>query len=140
MAGNEVTGYGIAASINTTDVLYLIQNGADRQLSMITLFGAIPTPVSANTVFILGGTAQSINNSGTIQSTQNVTVLSNDSVCTLAIDNGVYQGQVKLVLFSSGSHTSTISGSNLFSNIVLSVVGSSVLLFWQGTYWWNLSG
>lgn len=144
MADSKVTDMIAATSVNPADVLYCVQNGIDKQLTISGLLGNLPnTPAKLSGLLALGGTAQNLNNAGAITVTQSVTLLSN-SVGTsnaLTIANGSHEGQIKTLIHTSGTGTSTLSGTNVgASSIVFNKPGHTAILMWGGNKWWVLGG
>ena len=135
---NKVTDYNAVTSVQAADVLYLIRNSTDEKVLIQTLFGTIPVPIKTTERLFLGGTPQTINNGGAIVETTSVTLITNDSISALTIQNGESDGQIKILIFTAGVSNSTISGANLIAPIVLNTVGQTTLLLWQGTHWWVL--
>jgi hypothetical protein len=141
MADSKVSDYAAASSINSADLLYLVQGGADKKLSFTTLLGNLPNVITKiGGVFALGGTPQTLFNTGLITATETITALSNDSTQTLTIDDGLYVGQIKVLLFTAGGNTATLSANIGVTSIAFSVIGHAVLLIWYGGSWWPIGG
>lgn len=133
MASSKVTDFAAATSVNPTDVLYLIQNGSDKKLTIATLLANLPnTLVKTNGIVALGGSYQLIPNSGVINSTATVTYITNTADSNLTIQNGVQDGQLKIVIMTSGTHDSVIAGL-LGGSVTLSAVGNVAVLMWLET-------
>jgi len=144
MADSKVTDMTAATSVNSADVMYLVQSNTDKKLSISTLLGNLPnTPVKLSGLFALGlGNPQAITNVGTINATTTLTVISNETGSySLDLNNGTQVGQIKLVFCGSASGTSTVSGTNLnATSIVFNDAGQTALLIWYQSKWWPLGG
>ena len=141
MASSKVTDFTAATSVNSADVLYLIQNGLDKKLTIATLLANLPsTLVKTSGLVALGGTSQLLPNSGVINATTVTTYITNTANSQLTISAGTQDGQLKIVVMTSGTHASTIVDL-LGGNKILSKVGDSVVLMWsqQTTKWCVLS-
>jgi hypothetical protein len=141
MADSKVSDMTAATSVNSADVLYLVQNNADKKLSIATLLGNLPNSlmkVGGN--LVLGGTPQTLAGSGAIQTTQTLSVISNTGSSALTISNGTFEGQLKVILMTSASGPSTISANLGVSNIAFSQAGHTMLLIWYNNKWWPLGG
>lgn len=142
MADTKVSEMTAATSVNSADVVYLVQNSTDKKLSMSTLLGNLPnTPMKVGGLFSLSGTAQTVANTGTITTTQTVTIITNDGPSSvLTINNGTYEGQIKVILVSTMGGTSTISSNVSCDSVVFDSPGQSVQLMWQNGVWWPIGG
>ena len=137
MASSKVTDFSAATSVNTTDVLYLIQNGSDKKITIATLLANLPdTLVKTKGIVALGGTSQVVPNSGLINATGTITYITNTADSVLTVESGSHDGQIKIVILTSGNHESTINGL-LGGSIILSDVGHAAILLWvQSTNKW----
>lgn len=142
MADIKVSEMTAATSVNSADVVYLVQAGADKKLSMATLLGNLPnTPARLSGTFSLAGTRQTLINAGAITSTQSVTILQNNGItAALTINNGTYDGQIKVILASTMAGTSTISSNLSCASVVFDAPGQSVQLMWDDNKWWPIGG
>ena len=141
MADSKVTDMTAATSVNSADVLYLVQNNADKKLSIATLLGNLPNSLmKVGGYLVLGGTPQTLAGAGTIQTTQTLSVITNTGSSALTISNGTYEGQLKVILMTSASGTSTISANLGVSNIAFNRAGHTMLLIWYNSKWWPLGG
>lgn len=141
MSDSKVTEMTAATSVNSADVLYLIQNSTDKKISVATLLANLPTTATKlSGTFSLSGTSQTINNSGAVNVTASVTKITNDAAATLTIANGTTEGQIKVILCTAGTNTTTLS-SNVGPGIIrFQRAGHSVLLIWQSGSWWPIGG
>jgi len=139
---SKVVDMTAAASVNVTDLLYLIQNDEDdRKLTIATLLGNLPNTIAKlGGLLVLGGTPQLLVNSGVITTAQTITVLSNDGTAAITINDGTYVGQLKVVLFTGGSETATLSANISVTSIAFSSPGHSTVLIWYGSAWWPIGG
>ena len=142
MADTKVSEMTAATSVNSADVVYLVQNSTDKKLSMSTLLGNLPnTPMKVGGLITLSGTPQSLANSGIITTTQTVTVITNSGTpSVLTINNGTYDGQIKVIISQAMGSTSTISSNLSCTSIVFNASGKSVQLMWYNNVWCPLGG
>lgn len=141
MANGKVTDYEVATSVNPTDVGYLVRSGRDYQFSFATLFSSITTIFKTTKQVVFGGTPQTLAGAGTITVTETTTKISNTGNSALAIDDGLYDGQLKIILTTGATNTSTLTGVNLaVTSIAFDMAGKTMILFWNGSKWWPLSG
>jgi len=141
MASSKVTDFTSATSVNSADVLYLIQNGLDKKITLATLLANLPnTLVKTQGLVAIGGSSQTLPNSGVINATTVMTYITNTTNSQLTISAGAHDGQLKIVVMTSGTHDSTIVDL-LGGNVILSNVGDSVILMWlqQTNKWCVLS-
>lgn len=136
-----VTDFEVATSVDPADVSYLVRDGADYQYTNEVLFSTITTLMKTTKQLVLGGTAQTLAGAGTITVTETTTKISNTGNVALAINDGLYDGQLKIILTTSATNTSTLSGVNLaVTSIAFDQAGKTMILFWNGSKWWPLSG
>jgi hypothetical protein len=144
MADSKVSELTAATTVNSADLLYLIQSSTDKKISISTLLANLP-----NTLTKVGGlfafnlsSPQTIANAGTINATTFFTVISNTAgVYSLNIDDGTYVGQLKLVMCSAAAGTSSIT-SNIkgASSIAFTEPGQTAILIWYNSDWWIIGG
>lgn len=142
MADSKVTDMVAATSVNSADVLYLVQSNTDKKLSISTLLGNLPSTITKFAApLVAGGTTQAITNGGTITATQTTTVITNTGLASaLVINNGTYEGQLKVILASTMAGSSVISSNISVSSITFSQAGHSALLIWIANKWWPIGG
>ena len=141
MADSKLEQMTAATTVNAADLLYLSQNSSDRKLSISTLLGNLPNTITKFTgQLVLGGNVQTIVGNGTINSTSNVTTVSNTGMSSLNISDGLYNGQIKIVLCTSASSTSSITSNISVSSIAFTQPGHSALLVWYNDNWWPIGG
>ena len=141
MANGKLTDFDVATSVESTDKAYLVRSGVDLQITLATLFANIPSPMKTASPLYLGGTPQTLAGAGIVTVTQTTTQISNTGNVALSINDGLFDGQLKIILTTSASNTSTLSGVNLaVTSISFDMAGKTMILFWQGTKWWPLSG
>lgn len=141
MADSKVTDMPAATSVNTADVLYLIQANTDKEISIATLLANLPNTITKlSGLLVLGGTPQTLLNSGTITTTQTLTAISNDASSALTINNGAYPGQIKVLICTSASATSTLTSNVGPGSIAFSRAGHTMLLVWYAGSWWPIGG
>jgi hypothetical protein len=143
MADTKVTDFTAATSVNSADVLYLIQGSNDRKITMSTLLANLPnslTKFSGLVALAMNG-AQTLIGSGVIQTTQTLTLISNTGTTSaLTINDGSFDGQLKLIMFTSGAANSTITSNIKATSITFNSVGDTALLVWYSNDWWVLGG
>ncbi len=143
MADSKVTDFSAATSVNSADVLYLIQGTADKKISISTLLANLPNSLAkfSGLITLAFNDAQTLAGSGTIQTTQTLTLVSNTgSASSLTISNGTYEGQIKVILCTSASANSTITSNIKATSITFNSVGDTALLVWYANDWWVLGG
>lgn len=143
MADSKVTDMTAATSVNAADVLYVVQSSADKKLSMSTLLANLPNTLTkfSGLLALSVGSPQTITNAGTINATKFLTTISNEAGSfSLSIDNGSYDGQLKLVMCTSASGTSTLSANIAGASIQFNSRGDTALLIWYNNFWWVLGG
>ena len=141
MSDSKVTEMTAATSVNSADVLYLIQNSTDKKLSIATLLANLPsTPTKLSGVLALGNNSQSIHNSGAVNVTSSVTEITNDTLSELTIANGSYEGQIKVIICTSAGETSLLNSNVGPGAISFERAGHSVLLIWFSGSWWPIGG
>lgn len=143
MADSKVTDLTAATSVNSADVLYLIQSNADRKISISTLLANLPATLTKfSGLLALGGTAQTLANSGAINVTSTVTYITNTGNSSLTIADGTYDGQLKLVICTSATATSTLSSNIGATSVVFTEPGHTVILMYRSTdsKWYVLGG
>lgn len=143
MADSKVTDFSAATSVNAADVLYLIQSSTDKKISVSTLLASLPnTLTQLSGLLALGlGNPQTLAGSGTIQTTQTLTLISNTgSASALVISDGLYVGQLKVILCTSASANSVITSNIKSSSITFNSTGDTALLVWYNNDWWVLGG
>ena len=134
MADSKVTDLTAATSVNSADVLYLVQNSLDRKLSISTLLANLPATLAKFSGLVaLTGNKQTINNTGVINATDPVTFITNTADAVLNIANGSYDGQLKFIIMTYGIHASTLSSVLLGPAITFNAVGDSATLMWLST-------
>lgn len=134
MADSKVTDLTAATSVNSADVLYLVQNNTDRKLSISTLLANLPATLAKfSGTLAITGSKQVINNSGTINATMTVTHITNTANSVLNIASGSYDGQIKILVMTYGNHTSTLDSVLLGPALTFSKIGETAVLMWIGT-------
>ena len=137
----KVTDFGVATSVDSTDVFYLVRAGTDKQVTAATFLANVSSLFKTTKQVVLGGTPQALSDAGTINVTTTTTTLVNTTTSALAINDGLYDGQIKILLITSATGTSTLSGVNVgVTSVVFNTAGQTAMLFWVGGKWWPLSG
>jgi hypothetical protein len=143
MADSKVTDFSAATSVNSADVLYLIQGTADKKISISTLLANLPNSLTkfSGLIALAFNGAQTLAGSGTIQTTQTLTLISNTgTTSSLGISDGLYEGQIKVIMCTSASANSTITSNIKATSITFNSAGDTALLVWYGSDWWVLGG
>lgn len=143
MADSKVTEFTAATSVNPADVLYLIQGNSDRKITLSTLLANLPNSLTkfSGVVALAMNGAQTLIGSGAIQTTQTLTLISNTGTTGhLTINDGSFEGQLKLIMFTGGSANSTLTSNIKATNIVFNEVGHTALLMYFNNDWWVIGG
>jgi len=143
MADSKVSDLTAATSVNSADVLYLIQASTDKKLSISTLLANLPATLAKfSGIVALGGTYQTITNAGAINATMTTTYFSNTQDSVLTIANGTYEGQLKVLIFTNGAHESAINSNIGASSLSFSQSGETAILMWSvsQTKWYIVGG
>lgn len=141
MADTKLEMMTAATTVNAADLLYLSQNSSDKKLSISTLLGNLPNTITKfSGQVVLGGSVQTIAGNGTINSTSTITSISNTGTASLNINDGLYNGQIKIVLCTSSPGTSSITSNISVSSIAFSEAGHSITLVWFNDNWWPIGG
>jgi len=141
MADSKVSDMTAATSVNSADLLYVVQSAVDKKMSFTTLLGNLPDVATRlGSILALGGTPQALFNTGLITATETITILTNDAPQTLTISNGTYVGQIKVLLMNSSGNAATLSTNVSVTSVTFSQVGHSSLLIWYGSSWWPIGG
>jgi len=143
MADSKVTDLTAATSVNSADVLYLIQSNADKKVSISTLLANLPATLTKfSGLLALGGTTQTLANSGAINITSTTTYISNTGNASLTIADGTYDGQLKIIICTSATATSTLTSNIGAASVQFSEPGHSVILMYRSTdsQWYVLGG
>ena len=144
MADSKVSDLIAATSVNSADVLYLIQSSTDKKISVSTLLANLPATLTQFTGLVaLGGTVQTLTGSGAINITSTLTLISNSGTAALTIADGTYNGQLKTIVMTTQSGNSTI-GANIYgvSSVVFSAQGKTLTLMYVSslTSWVIIGG
>lgn len=135
----KVADYPLRTSVSPTDVLYIIGDD-DGQITLEQFFRNVNTPFVTTSTVAIGGVAQTRFNSGEINATTNITKLTTDADgVTLTIANGLYEGQLKVVLMDQFGGEAVLDGPNLLAPITFGET-TAVVLMWVGTVWRNVTG
>jgi hypothetical protein len=143
MADSKVSELTAATSVNSADVLYLIQSSTDKKISMSTLLANLPNTLTkfSGLIALSLNSAQSIVGSGAINSTTFMTTISNAAgTYALTIADGTYVGQLKLIMCSSASGTSSITSNLKGCTAAFTETGHTLLLVWYDNDWWPIGG
>jgi len=145
MADSKVTNMDPAASVNGTDLLYLVKPSTtpyDFKVTIANLFGGIKVPAVFENKVVLGGTVQSLTAPGAISLDSSVTkIVSPDANGTLVIADGT-EGQIKTIVMIANTNNKTLTiTSNIGHNsIAFSQAGHTATLLFVGTVWYFIGG
>lgn len=143
MADGKVTDFSAATSANVADVLYLIQNNTDKKITLATLLANLPSTLTKFSGLLAFGlnSSQSVVGSGTINSTTFMTAISNTAgTFSLVLNDGLHEGQIKLILCTSASGTSSITSNIRGCAASFTRAGQTLLLMWYDNDWWPIGG
>lgn len=141
MADGKLTDFTAATTAEATDKMYLVRDGVDLYITLSTLLANIPSVIKTQSPIYLGGTPQTLAGAGAITVAQTTSKISNTADVALTIADGLFSGQVKIILTTSATNTSTLTGANLaVTSIAFDQAGKTMLLFWDGVLWWPISG
>jgi hypothetical protein len=136
-----VPSFNPVATVDPTDIGYLVRGNRDWHFTFATLFSSVSTIFKTTKQMFLGGTPQTLVGAGVITVTETTTLVSNTGNVALSINDGLFEGQLKIILTTSATNTSTLTGINLaVSSIAFDHAGKTMILFWVGGKWWPLSG
>lgn len=143
MADSKVSELTAATSVNSADVLYLIQSSTDKKISISTLLANLPATLTkfSGLIALSLNSPQTIVGSGTINATTFLTSISNAAgTYALTIADGSYVGQLKLIMCSSASGTSSITSNLKGCTAAFTETGHTLLLVWYDNDWWPIGG
>lgn len=141
MADSKLSELTSASTINASDLLYLVQSGSDKSLTISNLFAnAANVNLSGISGFV---GSQTISSPGSIDLNVPVTKLAAGGTSgELTIPTGSKEGQVKyIVMASTGGGVFTLTGNIAGSaNVVFAGVGDSASLSFIDGSWYFMGG
>lgn len=142
MADSKVTEFTAATSVNSADVLYLIQSNTDKKITISTLLANLPNSLTkfSGLLALSFNSPQTLAGSGAITTTQTLTLISNSGASSLTINDGSYDGQIKVIMCTSASANSSITSNIKATTIVFNSAGDTAFLVWYSNDWWFLGG
>jgi hypothetical protein len=141
MSDSKLESMNAATTINAADLLYLSQNSSDKKLSISTFLGNLPNTIARFTgQLVLGGNVQQLSNAGVINSTSSISTISNTGNVSVTINDGLYDGQLKIILCVSVTGSSSITSNISVSNITFNQAGQAAILVWYNDNWWPIGG
>jgi hypothetical protein len=141
MSETKVSSLTPATTLGPTDELYLVQGGVSKKVTLATLFANVPSNLRVAGTFTMSGTQQTLLNSGVINATTAVTICSTDTPSTMTIADGLFEGQVKVVLLESAGATMILQGANVgATTITFSAAGATCQLQWLNDKWYAIGG
>lgn len=143
MSDKKVTEYNPATSWTGAEILYLIQGGVDKLITLTNLFAAVPVLAKFTGKFGFGGTHDTIAGDGTIDVTKIIHRLTNVSPSEIAIPAGSFDGQVIVIIAEnivSQASSVVFTGSLGPSLIEFGKTGDSATLMYTQTKWWFIGG
>lgn len=143
MADSKVSELQSADALKGTDQFYLVQGSASKKLSYSNLFLGVDTPASFSDKVAIADHG-TITARGEINTTNNVTFISNvDSAGSISIATGI-EGQIQIIIMSSntGGHTVNLTGANVQGTVSFSSAGDSATLIYSSTNskWYFIGG
>jgi len=143
MADSKVSELTAATSVNSADVLYLVQSSTDKKLSMSTLLANLPNTLAkfSGLIALSAGSPQTLVGSGTVNSSKFMTTISNTAGSfALTMADGTQDGQLKLIMCTSATGTSTISDGLKGCTAEFTETGHTLLCMWFDNDWWPIGG
>ena len=143
MADSKVSELTAATSVNSADVLYLIQSNTDKKISMSTLLANLPNTLTkfSGLLALSLNSPQTLAGSGTVNATTFLTTISNTSGSfALTLADGTHVGQLKLIMCTAATGTSTISSGLRSCTAAFTETGHTLLLVWYDNDWWPIGG
>ena len=143
MADSKVSELTAATSVNSADVLYLIQSSTDKKLSMSTLLANLPNTLTkfSGLIALSLNNPQTLVGSGTINATTFMTRISNAAgTFALTIADGTHDGQLKLIMCTAASGTSSITSNLRGCTAAFTETGHTLLCVWFDSDWWPIGG
>jgi hypothetical protein len=143
MADSKVSDLTAATSVNTADVLYLIQSNTDKKISMSTLLANLPATLTkfSGLIALSLNNPQNIVGSGAVNATTFLTTISNTTgVYSLTIADGTHIGQLKLIMCTAAAGTSSITTGVKGCTVGFTRAGHTLLLVWYDNDWWPIGG
>lgn len=140
MSDDTVLDYTVCTTWIGNETFYIIQSGIDKQISPTNLFAAVPVLSKFNGKFGWGGANQVIANTGTVTLLTTVTTLTNDQASVVTMPTGTFNGQLKILILTARTATTTLAGPIGNTSIALTKKGDSAMLMYQSSFWWYVGG
>jgi hypothetical protein len=141
MADAKLSELTAATTAAASDSTYLVQSATSKKITIANLFGTIATPaVFTDKIQIKDTNTQTT--SGAIVVTTNITFLNNpDTGGNMSLAAGS-DGQIKLIIMTSntGSHTLTLTGSNVEGNVAFDAAGETATMIYTNSKWYMIGG
>lgn len=141
MADAKLSELTAATTAAASDSTYLVQSATSKKITIANLFGTIATPaVFSDKIQIKDTDTQTT--SGAIVVTTNITFLNNpDTSGNMSLAAGS-DGQIKLIIMTSntGSHTLTLTGSNVEGNVAFDAAGETATMIYTNSKWYMIGG
>jgi hypothetical protein len=136
----KVTDLDQATQVASSDILYLIQNSTDTQVTLGALLGAIPFILGAKGL-AFNSTPNAMGGAGTVDLTTAITTITGGSSPYSVTLGNPSSSIIKIIVGDSISNTVTINGSFAgFSNLQFRESGNSAILLYVNAKWYLLGG
>lgn len=140
MADSKVNLYSPITAWLGPEMLYAIQSALDKNITLTTLFANIPVLAKFAGRIGLGTDHNVISNSGVVDVTKTITQATNTLASIITLPAGSFDGQIIIIILTSASAITTLSGSLGPTSIALPVTGSSATLLFTQSKWWYIGG
>ena len=137
MTDKTISQLNVATSLNSTDVIPIVNNGETKQVSLLTLFSQLPLLAILNTFNIVGG-SEAIS-TGTISLTKTISYLSNGTAASVNVTLPTGTANLVKVLIGQGLTSPIVvntSVGNAWSTLTLNTGNCYILYFGNGV--WNI--
>ena len=129
-----------ATGVTTSDLLYLVQSGVSKSVSIETLLANLPLVLGAQGLS-LTGIPDALGSAGSISLTKSITVLTGGANSYTASLGTPSNALLKILVCDSASNPITISGVfSGFTSLELRAAGDSAILIYIGSAWYLLGG
>jgi hypothetical protein len=141
MAKLKISELVAATVTNPNDLLYLVQSGASKSITVADFLSDITDPTLQGNIKI-AGTPQTLTSAGVVDISTPTTFLSiGGTPAAITIPNGA-NGQVKVLLTTASSGGSYSLGSNIANsaNVLFANVGDTATLMYADYKWFMIGG
>jgi hypothetical protein len=141
MAKLKISELVAATETNPSDLLYLVQSGASKSITVANFLADITDPTLKGNIKITG-TPQTLSSGGIVDISTPTTYLSiGGTAADITIPNGA-TGQLKILLTTSTSGGSYTLRSNIANNanILFANVGDTATILYTNSKWFMIGG